>query len=473
MSHGLSAWLPIMSDVSAIASRSIQERGIGVKKTRETSPANTEGVLSCTDAEEKIIINSRYPKQIVTIGKQLPEYFKEMLRNLLRTNTDVFAWTHADMTGIPKTITVNGKPFNTEHKLNAYSHIKPIKQKRRSLGPNLSTATRKEVEELTRAGILRKAVHQTWVANPVMVKKSDRGWRICVDFTDINKARPKDCYPLPEIDWKVESLSRFHLKCFPDAYKGYHQIQMAEEDEDKTTFFAGEGVYCYRKMPFGLKNAGATYQRLVDKVFNDQIGKTLEAYINDMVIKSTSEEVMLTDIKETFQRFRSINMKLNPKKCSFGVEKGPFLGHLITKQGIRANPSKVKAIANTEQPNTLKDIQSLNGKLTTLSRFLSKGVERSLPFFKVLKSCTDKKNIHFDRKHKCIFIRENGIHLLCKQSPTRSRAQLLRTGKLILALVHASRRLQGYFQAHTVAILTNSPIKQALTKPEKSGRVAK
>ncbi|GJS95538.1 reverse transcriptase domain-containing protein [Tanacetum coccineum] len=173
-----------------------------------------------------------------------------------------------------------------------------------------------------------------------MVKKSDGGWRMCVDFTDINKACPKDCYPLPEIDWKVESLSRFWLKCFLDAYKGYHQIQMAKGDEDKTAFFAGEGVFCYQKIPFGLKNARATYHRLVDKVFHYQIGRNLEAYVDDMVIKSTSEEEMLADIKETFEKFQSINMKLNPKKCSFGIEEGPFLGHMITKQGIRANPSK-------------------------------------------------------------------------------------------------------------------------------------
>ncbi|GJR12000.1 reverse transcriptase domain-containing protein [Tanacetum coccineum] len=167
-----------------------------------------------------------------------------------------------------------------------------------------------------------------------MVKKSDEGWMMCVDFIDINKACPKDCYPLPEIDWKVESLSGFRLKCFLDAYKGYYQIQMVEEDEDETAFFTGEGVYCYRKMPFGLKNVRATYQRLVDEVFHDQIGRNLEAYVNDMVIKSTSEEEMLADIKETFERFRSINMKLNPKKCYFGVEEGTFLGHLITKKGI-------------------------------------------------------------------------------------------------------------------------------------------
>ncbi|GKA77450.1 reverse transcriptase domain-containing protein, partial [Tanacetum coccineum] len=262
-----------------------------------------------------------------------------------------------------------GKPFNTEHKLNEYNHVKPIKQKRRGLGPDRSTTACKEVEELMKAGILRKVKHQTWVANPVMVKKSEGGWRM----------------------W-------FRLKCFLDAYKGYHRIQMAEGDEDKTSFFVGEGVFCYRKMPFGLKNAGATHQRLVEKVFHDQIGRNLEAYVDDMVIKSTSEEEMLTDIKETFEKFRSINMKLNPKKCSFGVEEVPFLGHLITKQGIRANPSKVKAITNVGQLKTLKDVHSLNGKIAALSRFVSKGAERSFPFFKVLKSCTNKKNIQWTQE---------------------------------------------------------------------------
>ncbi|GJU71074.1 reverse transcriptase domain-containing protein [Tanacetum coccineum] len=183
-----------------------------------------------------------------------------------------------------------------------------------------------------------------------------------VAFKDINKACPKDCYPLLEIDWKVESLSGFWLKFFLDAYKGYHQIQMVEKDEDKTTFFAGEGIFCYRKMPFGLKNAGATYQRLVDKVFSDQIGRNLEAYVDDMVIKIISKEDMLKDIQETFNR---------------------------------ANPSKVKAVTDLEPPRTLKDVQSLNGKLAALRRFISKGAEKSLPFFTTLKSCTDKKTIQW------------------------------------------------------------------------------
>ncbi|GJX22284.1 hypothetical protein Tco_0226729 [Tanacetum coccineum] len=163
----------------------------GMKKVRETPLASEKGGFSCTVAEEKVVVNNKYPEQTITIEKRLPKHFKRRLHDLLRANVDVFALTHADMTGIPRAIVVEGKPFNIEHKLNEYSHVKPIKQKRRGLGLDHSTAACKEVEELTKAGILQKVKHQTWVANPVMVRKSDEGWRMCVSFTDINKACPK------------------------------------------------------------------------------------------------------------------------------------------------------------------------------------------------------------------------------------------------------------------------------------------
>ncbi|GKC79021.1 reverse transcriptase domain-containing protein, partial [Tanacetum coccineum] len=130
--------------------------------------------------------------------------------------------------------------------------------------------------KLVAAGIMREVHYHDWLSNPVMVKKHDDSWRMCVDFKDLNKACPKDGYPLPEIDWKVESLCGFPFKCFLDAYKGYHQIQMAEEDEEKTALITNQGIFCYTKMPFGLRNAGATYQRLVDKAFHGKIGRNLE-----------------------------------------------------------------------------------------------------------------------------------------------------------------------------------------------------
>ncbi|GKB69261.1 reverse transcriptase domain-containing protein [Tanacetum coccineum] len=181
-------------------------------------------------AEEEIVINDKYPDQIVIIERQLPTGFKKKLHDLLKLNVDIFAWTYADMTGIPRTIMVGGKPFITEHKLNELKHMEPRKQKKKGLAPERNEALYKEVKELTKVNILREV----------------------------------------------------KLKCFLDAYKGYHQIPMAEGDKEKTAFFIREGVFCYRRLPFGLKNARATYQRLVDTVFGNQIGQNLKVHVDDM-----------------------------------------------------------------------------------------------------------------------------------------------------------------------------------------------
>ncbi|GJZ77475.1 reverse transcriptase domain-containing protein [Tanacetum coccineum] len=135
---------------------------------------------------------------------------------------------------------------------------------------------------------------------------------------------------MKEIDLKIEAVMGFPFKCFLDAYKGYHQIQMSKKDEEKTAFYTDQGTYCYTKMSFGLKNAVATYQRLVDSAFQTQLGRNLEAYVDDMVIKSRTEKDMIMDVMETFDNLRKVNMKLNPKNCSFGVKEGKFLGYIVT-----------------------------------------------------------------------------------------------------------------------------------------------
>ncbi|GJT86396.1 reverse transcriptase domain-containing protein [Tanacetum coccineum] len=163
-----------------------------------------------------------------------------------------------------------------EHRLNIRKGCQPVRQKKRGQAAERNISINDEVSKLVTAGIMREVHYHDWLSNPVMEKKSDNSWRMCVDFKDLNKACPKDGYPLPEIDWKVESLCGFPFKCFMDAYKGYHQIQMAEEDEEKTAFITNQGIFCYTKMPFGLRNADATYQRLVDKTFHGQIGRNLE-----------------------------------------------------------------------------------------------------------------------------------------------------------------------------------------------------
>nr|KAJ0218981.1 hypothetical protein LSAT_V11C300130530 [Lactuca sativa] len=158
-----------------------------------------------------------------------------------------------------------------------------------------------------------------------MVKKHYGSWRMCINYSNLDNACPKDHYPLPEIDPKVESMEGFQLKCFLDTYKGYHQVKMRWENEEKTVFHINRGTYCYQKMPSSLKNASTTYQCLMDKVFEERNGKNVEVYVDDMVIKSRNEETLLQDAEETLQTLAQAQMKLNQVKIQeFFDSKTPY-----------------------------------------------------------------------------------------------------------------------------------------------------
>ena len=163
-----------------------------------------------------------------------------------------------------------------------------------------------------------------------MVKEASEKWRICVDFTDINKACPKDSYPLPRVDVLVDSTARHQLLSFIDALSSYNQIRMHEDNQEKTSFVTSQGLFCYKVMPFDLKNAGTTYQRLMNKMFAPQIETNVQVYVDNMLVKSRREEDHLEDLRETFDTFRSHNMKLNPGKYVFGVTAGKFLGFMVS-----------------------------------------------------------------------------------------------------------------------------------------------
>ncbi|XP_020972834.1 uncharacterized protein LOC110269384 [Arachis ipaensis] len=174
--------------------------------------------------------------------------------------------------------------------------------------------------------------------NVVLVKKPSGKWRMCVDYSDFNKACPKDSFPLPNIDALVDATAGYRYLSFMDAYSGYNQIPMNPPDEEKTAFITPGGTYCYKVMPFGLKNAGATYQRLMNKVFRDLIGKTVEIYVDDILVKTARPEALLSDLESVFASIRQHVMMLNPLKCAFAVEAGKFLGFMITQRGVDANP---------------------------------------------------------------------------------------------------------------------------------------
>ncbi|GJU80740.1 reverse transcriptase domain-containing protein [Tanacetum coccineum] len=287
-----------------------------------------------------------------------------------------------------------------------------------------------------------------------------------------------------------------------------------KEDEEKTAFITSQGIFCYSKMLFGLKNVGSTYQRLVDKAFQKQIGRNLEVYVDDLVIKSRTEEEIIRDITETFKTLRQINMKLNPKKCTFGIQEGMFLGYKVSTNGLRACPDKADTVLSLPSPRCIKDVQKLNGKLASLNRFLSKSAEKSLPFFKTLKKCTKKSDFQWTKEAEAAFKQmkkliaelptltaprehEELIMYLAaakeaisavlmtdregKQIPVYFVSRALRgpestinpMEKLVLALLSASKRLKRYFQAHTIVVITDQPIKQLLSSSEMSGRMLK
>ena len=219
-----------------------------------------------------------------------------------------------------------------------------------------------------------------------------------IDFTDINRACPKDNFPLPRIDLIVDATAGHELLSFMDAFFGYNQIRMDPDDQEKTSFVTGQGTYCYRVMPFGLKNAGATYQRLVNRMFQKQIGMSMEVYIDDMLVKSTTAELHIAHLSEAFQILRVYNMKLNPAKCAFGVSAGKFLGFIVNNRGIEANSNKIKDVLDMPPPSSIKEVQRLTGRIAALSRFVSRASDKCQPFFQVL-----KKAFQWDTKYEEAF----------------------------------------------------------------------
>ena len=343
----------------------------------------------------------------------------------------------------------------------------------------------------------------------MLVKKENGKWRLCIDFTNINKACPKDSFPLPRIDLIVDATTGHELLSFMDAFSGYNQNSMDPNYQEKTSFVTAQGTYCYRVMPFGLKNAGATYQRLVNWMFQKQIGATMEVYINDMLVKSTKADLHIAHLFEAFQILRNYNMKLNPAKCAFGVSAGKFLGFIVNHRGIEANPDKIKALLDMPLPSGIKEVQRLTGRIAALSRFVSRASNKCQPFFQVL-----KKAFQWDTKCEEAFsalktylssppilvsptegelltlylavsdFSTSAVLVRDKervQHPVYYYSRALRGAeeryprmeKLNLALVTAARKLRPYFQAHTIEVPTEYPMKQVLHKSEISGRLMK
>ncbi|CAN6440363.1 unnamed protein product [Victoria cruziana] len=370
------------------------------------------------------------------------------------------------------------------------------------------------LEDLLKAGFIRAIDYPEWLANIVVVPKKNGKIRLCIDFRDLNKATPKDDYPLPNIDLLVDSTAGHSMFSFMDGYSGYNQIRLAPQDQPKTSFTTPWGTFCYTVMPFGLKNAGATYQRAMSAIFHDQIHTIMDAYVDDLLVKSKIREDHIKILTQVFDRLIQYKLRLNPQKCVFGVESRKLLGFMVSHRGIEIDPAKAKAIIDMPPPKTLTELRSLQGRIQSIRRFISNLAMRCEPFNHLL-----RKGVKFEWGQECqnsferikayllnppvlkppvlgkpllLYITvkesacggflaqyeegnriEHAIYYVSKTFVQHEKNYSLME-KSCLALVWMCQKLRHYLLSTEVKILSKlNPIKYILDQPFLAGRIAK
>ena len=419
-------------------------------------------------------------------------------------NVDVFTWTHADMTGI--------SPMHASHRLDVSPTAKPVRQNVRRFHPDRHSVIQTEVDNLLQNGFIRPVRYLEWPANVVVVKKKGDKWRVCVDYINLNDVCLKDSFSLPRIDKIVDASAGHEVHSFLDAFSGYHQIPMHPLDTEKTSFITPHGLFYYNVMSFDLKNSGATYKRLVTKMFKPLLGSSMEVYIDDMLVKSKQRSDHVTHLQQTFDILRQYGMKRNPSKCAFGVNAGRFLGYMVTKRGIEANPAQLKATLQSPAPSTKKGVQQLAGRLAALGRFISRFTDRLKPLFSTLRGANRVEwNEECDKAFLTIkkYLTEplilvsleagETLYLYLAASDAAVSAALFKEcrdtrlrpvffvskslsdaetrynhlERAALALRTAVQKLRTYFQAHPVVVLTDLPLRGTIHKLDMSGRMAR
>jgi hypothetical protein len=478
------------------------------KEVVKQPKADSEKVNMQPDCDtKKVLLDVMVLDQTVIIGSNLSLEEEAMLVQFLQKNKDVFAWSAKDLTGVDRSF--------IEHRLNIDPSVKPRRQKLRKMSDDKVVVVKSEVQRLLDASVICEVMYPKWLANTMPIKKKNGKWRMCIDFTDLNKATPKDNYSLPRMDQVIDSVASVAIMSLLDCFSSYHQCWMAKEDEEKTSFITPFGTFCFVRMPEGLKNAGPTFTIMTREVFKPQIGRNIQAYVDDLIVKSTDRAGHVSDLAETFANMRRAGLKLNPEKCVFGVTKGKILGCLISAKRIEANPDKIRSIREMEKPKTKKDIQKLNGRVASLNRFISRSTERSLPFFKALKgkgkiewgpeqskafaelneyiekmvilslpSLSEPLFLYVAASKAAVSVAlvrevdgEKGKH----QGPIYYVSEALSGSKLLYselekityAVIMATRKLRHYFEAHKVIVLTDQPLNDLFINKEALSRIAK
>eukprot|EP01018_Ginkgo_biloba_P024701 Gb_11641 [translate_table: standard] len=401
-------------------------------------------------------------------------------------------------------------PSLVVHHLIIRADAKPIKQKLRKMHPKVALLVKEELQKLLNAGFIRPIDYSEWISNIILVSKKSNDIRLCIDFRDINKACPKDDFPLPNIDMIFDSTSGHEMLSFMDEFFGYNQIKIAPEDQHKIALTTPWGTFCYQVMPFGLKNAGATYQRAMTVIFYDMLHDIVEDYVDDILAKSKTRMQHPVVLRRVFERLRKYQVCLNLKKCVFGVTSGKLLGFIVSRRGIEVDPAKVRAITEMPPPKNLKQLRSLQGKIQAIKRFISQLADKCQPFMHLL-----KKDILFHWSEECqqafeqlkqyllnppvlvspilgkpllLYISATQVALGSLLSMMTYKEKELSTTlvkllwhmnaiiieKACLAVVFASQKLRHYMLSNKIKLIAKiDPLKYLLSKSTLTGRMAK
>jgi hypothetical protein len=343
-----------------------------------------QGFMSADDLEEVDIGPGDRPRPTF-ISRNLSPEFRTKLIELLKEFRDCFAWEYYEMPGLSRLI--------VEHRLPIKPGVRPHQQPPRRCKADMLEPVKAEIKRLYDAGFIRPCRYAECVSSIVPVIKKNSKVRVCIDFRNLNKATLKDEYPIPVADQLVDASSGLKILSFMDGNAGYNQIFMAEEDIHKTAFRCpgAIGLFEWVVMTFGLKSAGATYQRAMNYIYHDLIGWLVEVYIDDVVVKSKEIKDHIVDLRKVFERTRKYGLKMNPTKCAFGVSAGQFLGFLVHERGIEVTQRSVNAIKKIQPPENKTELQEMIGKINFVRRIISNLSGRLEPFAPLLRLKADQQ----------------------------------------------------------------------------------
>jgi hypothetical protein len=343
----------------------------------------------------------------VIISANLSGEEESKLLEVLRAHRPAIGYSLDDLKGI--------SPALCMHKINLEEDAKPFVDNQCRLHPRMKEVVRKEVIKLIEAGIIYPIADSKWVSpvhcvpkkggitvvpndeNELVAQRTVTGYRMCIDFRKLNKATRKDHYPLPFIDQMLERLSKHSHFCYLDGYSGFSQIPVHKDDQEKTTFTCPFGTYAYRRMPFGLCNAPATFQRCMNAIFADYIEKIMEVFMDDFSVYGTSFENCLFNLNKVLQRCEDQHLVLNWEKCHFMVTEGVVLGHRVSGRGIEVDRAKIEAIEKLPYPRDVRGIRSFLGHAGFYRRFIKDFSKISKPLTNLL-----QKDVPFSFNDDCV-----------------------------------------------------------------------